>query len=468
MKDEDVTKVLSGCGWLIAIVLFACAIAIGIATQSFWVGIGVWFSLAITIGGAVYYVMEDDFKTYLWTWGSFIMLLVLYAKYGALGHGWWMAGWSLSMLAHGVVGIYAREQKRPFHSMVAGLLALLSVGAGLAKPSQVADLLEPTGLLESTAPLASSPANLASVWTWVLLILGLGFLFGAWVQGYLKTEGKPFVWLTLIGLGLLVSATWLSGLRGGWWWLAPWGLAVLMLAHAAHELREYYEKGAGAFGYLIAGLSLLVTIGIVLSLSGRLPEQVSQLFSRPSAPLAPAPTQLSPADIAATQLAQAISTATAAARPTMTLSPTPDLTTATPAPVSTASPPPSGEQAAAPPSQVRSEFNSEAVWKFLGKAIKSIWGIFHLIVLFMIGQIWIKRWGGYLGANHVAGSGVDMGRRQSGCPRDHEACHFFQPGDLDVRPDSPGCEQMGYGRMGAAVAGDGRAAGSFPGESPKR
>ncbi len=80
MKDDDFSKILSGCGWLIAIALFGCAIAIGVATHSFWVGAGMWFGLAITIVGVYYYIIKDDFKTYLWTLGSFTTLLGLFAN----------------------------------------------------------------------------------------------------------------------------------------------------------------------------------------------------------------------------------------------------------------------------------------------------------------------------------------------------------------------------------------------------
>lgn len=356
MKENDLNKVLSGCGCLILLIVFGAAIAIGIAVGNFWVGVGVWFSLAVTIGGAIYYVMEDDFRTYLWTWGSFLMLLFLYAKYGEFEHRWWMAAWFLAMLAHGIVGMYAGEQKRPFHGMVAGTLALLSGGAGSAKPLQIASILVQMRLVpidefkDSTTPPAVFPASPTSTWMWVLLVLGFVFLVWAWVQGYMKTEGKPFIALASIGIGLLALATWLSGSRGGWWWLVAWGLAALMLGHAAHELREYYEKGAAAFGYVLMTLSLLVGVVIVLTLTGRLQ------------PIFPAQAVVSPTAI-----------------PTVAVTPAPTQ----PAPIP------------APAPAVRLNFDITAAGKaikdFLQAAFKSVWGIFHLIMLYLLGYSWFKK-----------------------------------------------------------------------------
>jgi|GEM_PF-2075709 len=391
MNDDKFAKVLSGCGWLLLITLFGIAIAIGIGTRNFWIGAGVWFSLTITIGGAIYYVMGDDFSTYLWTWGSFIMLLALYARYGAIGHWWWLFGWLLAAFAHGVVGIYAREQKRPLHGMVAGVLGLLSVISGLTSPEKAAEILNVT----ETATIATSApsANILTALTWLLVIIGGLFLFAAWVQGYIKTEPSPFIILTLLGLGSLAIATWLSGFRGGWWWAIPWGLAAFTIGHASRELSKYYERSAARFGYFMTILCLLLAFAVPGLLPRYLaaspaPLSEAQLVATQLAGAQQVATAaampLSEADRAATQLAQAVATATAAA--STPISPTPQPATSAPT--------------VAPSAPVAvTSYDATKGWQalgtFLGAAIRSIWGIFHLVMLFLLGYSWFRRgWGG--------------------------------------------------------------------------
>lgn len=445
MNDDEFTKVLSGCGWLLLITLFGIAIAIGIGTQNFWIGAGVWFSLTITIGGAIYYVMGDNFSTYLWTWGSFYILLDLYAKYGVIGHWWWLFGWLLTAFAHGIVGIYAREQKKVLHSIVAGVLSLASVGAGLTSPEEAAEILNVTE--PATTAANGSSAAIFTALTWLLVIIGELFLFAAWVQGYIKTEPSPFIILTLLGLGSLAIATWLSGLRGGWWWAIPWGLAALAIGHASRELNEYYERGAARFGYFVTILCLLLAFAVpgllphylaaspaplsevqraATQLAGaqQTATQAAQTVAQQTA-LAVTATQkaqqatatarllgtqqastqraaqtltirqtvqaataaampLSEADKAATQLAQAVATATAAA--STPIPSTPQAATSTPSVA------PSAPVAATSYDAAK---GWQALGTFLGAAIRSIWGVFHLIMLFLLGYSWFKRgWGG--------------------------------------------------------------------------
>ncbi len=370
MKEEELPQVVSGCAWFIGLIVFGIAIAIGIATGNFWVGAGVCFSLVTTLGVAIYYFVEDDFETYLWTWGSFFLILFLYAKYGQFGHWWWMVAWFLTMLAHGTVGIYARQQKRPFHGMMAGALALLSIGAGLAKPLQIAEILVQMKLMhindfgDSTLPAAPPPATLPAAstnfWMWALLILGFVFLIWAWNKGYFDIEGKPFIALASIGVGLLAFATWLSGFRGGWWWALPWGLAALMLAHAAHQLREYYEPAAARFGTFLVILCLLSAVGGPYA-AGR------GWLTRP-------------ATLAPTGTPAAVTQRTPAPFPTATV-------TITPQPQVT--PTPSTAQ-----TDKETASSSIAAQQFLLAAVKSVWGIFHLAMLLLLGYSWFKNgWG---------------------------------------------------------------------------
>lgn len=371
MQDNEFTKVLSGCAWILVLIVLGIAIAIGIAAGNFWVGAGVWFSLAITLGVATYYVVVDDFETYLWAWGSFFLILFSYAKYGQFGHWWWMVAWFLTMLAHGTVGIYAREQKRPFHGMMAGALALLSIGAGLSEPLQVAGLLIRMKLMDindlsvttlpAASPAAALPAATTNFWMWALLILGFVFLIWAWIKGYYDMEGKSFVALASIGVGLLAFATWLSGLRGGWWWALPWGLTALMLAHGARELRKYYEPGAAGFGTFLVILCLLIGIGGPYA-AGR------DWLAKPA-------------------------TEAAVSTPTFTV------TERTPAPLPTAtvtltSRPQATPTPSAPQTAQDTARSLTAVQQFLLTAVKSIWGIFHLLMLLLLGYSWFKNgWG---------------------------------------------------------------------------
>ncbi len=370
MKDQKfVQKVLSG-GALISLIMLGAAVAIGIATGNFWVGAGIWFSLAITVWTTAYYVVIDDFKIYSWTWVNFFVLLFLYAKYGQFGRGWWITTWVLAALAHGLVSTHALQRNKPFHSMVADAFTVSSIITIFSKPSDVANLLVRMKLMSinnfgDTALPAAHPAALPAAstnfWMWVLLISGFFSLVGAWFQGYVKTEGKPFIALASIGVGLLAFATWLSAFRGGWWWALAWGLAALMLAHAAHELREYYEADAAGFGTFLVILCLLIGIGGPYAAGrGWLAKPVTEaIVSTPTF----AVTERTPAPIPT-------ATVTLTSQPQVT--PTP-------------SAPQTGQNTAR---------SLTAVQQFLLTAVKSIWGIFHLLMLLLLGYSWFKNgWG---------------------------------------------------------------------------
>ncbi len=381
-------KLVSGCGLFAFVTFIVCGIAIGIATRNFWIGLGVICILWITIGAIIYYVVNDDFSTYLWTLGCFALLFFLYIKSGTMGQWWWMVAWLLTAFSHAFAGIYAREQKRPAHGTIAGLMALLSLGAGLTNPEQISSFLSIKATAETIVltPQTSS-VDRNAIWIWITLISALIVLGIAWYQGYRESEEKNFASLAGIGFILLFVATWLSKLNGGWWWSLPWAFAALVLWHAAQDLRQYsFGRSAGNFGIFLSLLCLLIGIGAPY-LAGRgwsLPE-----FSAQQAQ--PAPT-LSQADVAATQLAQAIQTATAAAQPVAS-------PTASPAPLSTATASiPTVTPTAPGQPVVQVNWDMSAAWKavvgFLLAAVKSVWGIFHLLMFALLGYSWLRRgWG---------------------------------------------------------------------------
>lgn len=380
-------KLVSGCGLFALVTLIVCGIAIGIATRNFWIGLGVIFGLWITIGAIIYYVVNDDFSTYLWTPGCFGLLFFLYIKSGTMGQWWWMVAWLLTAFSHAFAGIYAREQKRPAHGTIAGLMALLSLGAGLTNPEQISSFLSIKATAETivlTSQAFSVDRN--AIWMWITLIAALIVLGIAWYQGYRESEEKNFTSLAGIGFILLFVATWLSKLNGGWWWSLPWAFAALVLWHAAQDLRQYsFGRSAGNFGIFLSLLCLLIGIGGPY-LAGR-GWSVSEFVTQKAQP---APT-LSQTDMTATQPAPVIQTATAAAQSATSSATSPPLS-----PTLTLVPTVQAERTA---TQVK--WNTSAAWKAIGEfllaAVKSVWGIFHLLMFALLGYSWLRRgWGSLL------------------------------------------------------------------------
>ena len=201
---------------------------------------------------------------------------------------------------------------------------------------------------------------------WALLVLGFISLGLACLQGYVKREGKRFILLTLVGMGFWGGAICLSGLEGGWWWVVPWGLAAVSTFLAARRLREYYwEQRTGNWGLVLAALCL------VLALVGPAWSLQRIAFAPPSP------------EVTATQLAEAQGT------------PPTTPATATPAPVTPSPTPVTPGPSAGPTWGGTFRDGGAALLEFLLATFRSVWGIFHYLVLLMLGYLWLgRRWSG--------------------------------------------------------------------------
>jgi hypothetical protein len=340
---ENVGKIV---GWIFVVLMLFLPWKIAQASQNNWVGAIVWVGIILAYSGTVFYAVNESLGGYLTlSLFSFIALSIAVWLSGLAGGWWWTGVWLMVALAHFVVAIDAWQEDDD-HMRVALALGILSMLLALLAPTVIQPWLQ-VGHLDLRS----------SLWLG-LLVGGLTTLILAWHQGYNETEGIPFIFWALLSLGLLAGATWLSKLQGGWLWSVPWLLAGLVLLHAAQELRDYsFGRTAGNWGLLLVALCLI----FALAGPAFLP---NYLEGRPSV------------------LTQA--------SPTVASVPTATITTRTPlSPVLTPVPRP------APAFADWNEFtrNGEtALQNFFLAALRSIWGIFHLLMLFVLGYLWLGTW----------------------------------------------------------------------------
>ncbi len=340
---ENVAKMF---GWIFIGLLFLLLWQIGQASQSAWIGVIVGVGIILAYSGTAFYTAKETLGGYLTlSLLSFIALSVAVWLSGLAGGWWWTGVWLMVALAHFVVAIDAWQEDDD-HMRVALILGILHT---------LLAFLAPTVVLPS---LQASPSDLTgSIWLG-FLVGGLMTLILAWHQGRHKTEGGPFIFWALISLGLLAGATWFSKLQGGWLWSVPWALAGLVLWHAAQELRDYsFSRTAGNWGLLMVALCLIVAFAGPALLPDYL-KGASSTLTQASPTEAPAPT----------------ATVTTRAQPTPVLTPVPQ-----PAPAFA--------------DWDRFTKNGEtALQNFFLAAFRSIWGIFHLLMLFVLGYLWFGTW----------------------------------------------------------------------------
>ena len=340
---ENVAKMF---GWIFIGLLFLLLWQIGQASQSAWIGVIVGVGIILAYSGTAFYTAKETLGGYLTlSLLSFIALSVAVWLSGLAGGWWWTGVWLMVALAHFVVAIDAWQEDDD-HMRVALILGILHT---------LLAFLAPTVVLPS---LQASPSDLTgSIWPG-FLVGGLMTLILAWHQGRHKTEGGPFIFWALISLGLLAGATWFSKLQGGWLWSVPWALAGLVLWHAAQELRDYsFSRTAGNWGLLMVALCLIVAFAGPALLPDYL-KGASSTLTQASPTEAPAPT----------------ATVTTRAQSTPVLTPVPQ-----PAPAFA--------------DWDRFTKNGEtALQNFFLAAFRSIWGIFHLLMLFVLGYLWFGTW----------------------------------------------------------------------------
>lgn len=341
-------KIAKGFGWVFVILFFLIPYLIGIQSGNGWVGILVFVGMLLSWLGASIYFAQETLVGYLIPALLSLVSLVVAMWLSRLVGGWWWAGvWLMVALVHYATAVDA-WQEEDSHMRVALTLGILSTAAAFLSPWLLAPILQGRGTIS------------ISWMMWLLVLLAFIALGMAWNQGYRESEEKQFIGWSLLGIALLAGATWLSGLKGGWWWVLPWTLAALLIGHAAYDLRQYsFGRVAGHLGILLAILCLAV--GVVR------PYLVGRGWSLPAVPIPGAQYM-----------------------PTPQPSATPVATATLPAPT------PVAEQ---PPARVSLDSAAalNAVRRFLLTAVKSVWGIFHLFTLFALGYLWLRRgWGGLL------------------------------------------------------------------------
>jgi hypothetical protein len=341
---ENVAKMF---GWIFIGLLFLLLWQIGQASQSAWIGVIVGVGILLAYGGTAFYTAKETLGGYLTlSLLSFIALSVAVWLSGLAGGWWWTGVWLIVALAHFVVAIDAWQEDDD-HMRVALILGILHT---------LLAFLAPTVVLPS---LQARPSDLTgSIWLG-FLVGGLMTLILAWHQGRHKTEGGPFIFWALISLGLLAGATWFSKLQGGWLWSVPWLLAGLVLFHAAQELRDYsFSRTAGNWGLLMVALCLIVAFAAPALLPDYLEGTPSALTQAHPTMVVPVPT----------------ATVTAGEQPNPVLTPV-------------------SQPAPAFADWDRFTKNGEtALQNFFLAAFRSIWGIFHLLMLFVLGYLWFGTW----------------------------------------------------------------------------
>jgi len=341
---ENFAKIV---GWIFVGLVFFLPWQIAQVSQNDWLGVIVGVGIILAYSGTVFYAVNESLGGYLTlSLFSFIALSIAVWLSGLAGGWWWTGVWLMVALAHFVVAIDAWQEDDD-HMRVALTLGILSTLLAFLAPT----VIQPW--------LPGSNFDLTNA-VWIgLLMTGLMALLIAWHQGYNETEGIPFIFWALLSLGLLAGATWFSKLQGGWLWSVPWLLAGLVLLHAAQELRDYsFGRTAGNWGLLLVVLCLIFALAGPAFLPNYLEGTPSALTQAPPTTVVPVPT----------------------ATVTIRAQPTPVLTTVPQSPAAFAD---------------WNEFtrNGEtALQNFFLAAFRSIWGIFHLLMLFVLGYLWLGTW----------------------------------------------------------------------------
>jgi hypothetical protein len=173
-----------------------------------------------------------------------------------------------------------------------------------------------------------------------------------------------FLFYSLIGLALLGAATWLADLAGRWLWTPLWLLAAVLIGATGSVIRDKGGRGVGNLALFIATLCGLFALAGPLWLAG--PGRLSGLVNQ------------------------------------------------------------SGEWLSFGISQP--EARLAAVKTFLTSAVGSGWGLFYLLLLFILGQLWLRRWGGALVLLALL-AGVWFGADPNGAPP-AGLLHFFSDGPV--------------------------------------
>ncbi|MEA3439291.1 MAG: hypothetical protein U9R58_03325 [Chloroflexota bacterium] len=357
MNDKGTTAL----SLIFGIGILAAIIAVGVIAGSFWVGLLAFLSLVVGVFSISVIVSDQpNAILYFFLWIVEIGLLVWAMFIGDMaGRWWWTPLWIYSAFPPLLAGINAWENDSTlgafFNLLLSALTALFAIlGPVVAYPVLSGE---------------SATFDLSAIWFW--LALAGAFIFLA-IAYYHASEWNPgrYVIFALLGLGLLFTAYYLNDFNGGWWWLLAFIPAAGTIGAGANEL-----SGEGSMGAATGWVLMLICLGLAIA----------------------GPLWIAPEMQARLELAPEISAAAPTKIPT--LAPTTVKATATALPKPTQVEPTAIPTEVAAPAATTGEAGPgflPALWSFIVAAVTSIWGILYLVLLFMIGQLWIRRWGGLI------------------------------------------------------------------------
>jgi hypothetical protein len=286
MKDNTI---VTGLGAIIGLGVFGCIVAVGILSASFWVSLLAFVGLILTVVG-VSVANEKHFG------GASVALLVAAGVTGIAmlvgdmaGRWLWFPLWFLVILGFIQTGLGAVLDKKNGAAFFALFLCFLVIIIAILSPLMYYDVLR-------------GEAEQATLQIWQLaLAVGMGIIVLAWAQGIMLNAGW-FTVLALLGVGLLGTASFMANFSGGWWWVAPWLLTSSLMFHTTTGWFRS-DKAPKIIGYVLSIMCLLLAIMGPLwlfKLGGPGPE-IEMAATAPQTEQL----DLSQADQAATQLAQA-------------------------------------------------------------------------------------------------------------------------------------------------------------------
>lgn len=293
MKDDGI---ITGLGVVFGLGILGCIIAVGIVSASFWVSLLAFIGL-ILVGIGMNAFNEKHFG------GAALALLFAAALTGfamlvadMAGRWLWFPLWLLIILSLLQSGLGAALDEEKGAAFIAFLLCFLMIIIAVLGPLMYYEVL-------------SGQVEQATFQFWQLaLAVSMGFVILAWAQGIMLNPGR-FIFFALVGVGLLGAASLMSDFSGGWWWVVPWLLTSSLMFHTTTGWFRS-DKAPKSVGYLLSIVCfLLAIIGPLwlFRLAGPGPE-IEMAAAVPQTE----ELDLSPADQAATQLAQAQFAATLA------------------------------------------------------------------------------------------------------------------------------------------------------------
>jgi hypothetical protein len=393
--------------FLVLVVAFfmlpAASITFGVLASSFWVGALTFFGILMALSAMG--VVTDDKrygfpKEYFIIYGLSIACLAgasLIAGYQPL----WIVfvTWGLIVIAGVFTSDFAYKELDSLGHMAAWM-AILAAPVAVTVPMIIQSVV------------TSQPIDPAS-WSWAITAAGLAALMISLNLANRSKHQTYFVY-GILGLVLISVSMWLSETGFSWWWAIIWVLAALIIGYGGYTLPKWRNK-TGSIGIAIGVVCALVGVGVLLVSLGVVSPNWLDRSERTEVAVAKPGATLSALDISSTQLAAAQATATQAyleefqqegLRQTQTVQAVAELQTQgafTQSAADAAEQTQAAQhtQAAQPDtladtSQGQGPGFFNAIGGFLWMAVRSVWGVLYLLVFFLIGQTWIKKWGGIL------------------------------------------------------------------------